>query len=162
MRVFITGYNCSGMTAAARRVSQEFDLPATSLDSIYYSCEATETLRDEGERDELLRQVAEQDSWIIEGRFLSWTGLARERADLIVFMKAGRVRMIWRLLGRFFSQEEQEPIRNLVAYARSIVTYKRKWYPLLVAAVHGMERKLSRATNSEQAVLAVKEALVRG
>jgi adenylate kinase family enzyme len=161
LRVFVTGYNCSGKTFAAKMLAREFEIPLTSLDSLYFTDELTELKRDEAERDRLLQQQAGLSSWVIEGRFLSWTEVARERADLIIYMCPLRVRMLWRLVLRFFRQRPREPIRNLFEYSLSILNHKRNWYPMFESATSNMESKVRRVKSSEEAVRVVREGLER-
>ena len=152
MRIFVTGYNCSGKTHTAAVLAQALDVTSAGLDGILFADERAEVRNAEETRDAELASVIAEPNWIVEGRFLSWTESVRRSADLIICMKPSRLQMICRLVRRFAKLEPREPIANLLQYAISILRCTREWYPHFEREVRDVTAVVRYARNARSAL----------
>ena len=105
-------------------LSKEFDLPVYSKDDILYARKFDIT-RSKEERIAMLRPIARNPDWIIEGGSAFWTISAIQRADIIIELKTHRVvcisRALRRSVRRAFSRDRpRESIRGVFELCKYI------------------------------------------
>jgi adenylate kinase family enzyme len=89
IRIHIIGGAGSGKSYISQKLSNELNIPYYDLDDIFWDNTANQygkkTL--ETERDNKLKQIVEQPSWIIEGVYLKWVTPSFSLADKIFVLK---------------------------------------------------------------------------
>ena len=142
MRIHVTGNAGAGKTTLARALGERLRLPVVHLDQIVWRPGWTSV--PPMEKEQLLRQVSEPTSWLIEGV----SGTVRQRADLVVFLDVPRHVCMWRCMKRnlrylFRSRPELPaacPEYRIVLRLLQII-----WqFPALVGARIRDEARLSR------------------
>ncbi|WCM25435.1 hypothetical protein NDN01_15365 [Sphingomonas sp. QA11] len=105
MRLFVTGPTGSGKTTFAARVAREAALPLYSLDDLHWIRHPDgDRRRAPEERLALLRPLARQTRWVIEGVQFKWADAALDNADKIVVLDLPRWRNTLRIVRRFLSR----------------------------------------------------------
>ncbi|MBE1442724.1 DNA topology modulation protein FlaR [Paenibacillus sp. OAS669] len=88
IKIHIIGGAGSGKSYISALLSQKLQIPYYELDEIYWDNEAevygVKALAEE--RDQKLRDMVAQDSWIIEGAYRSWVAPSFSAADKIVVL----------------------------------------------------------------------------
>lgn len=85
IRIHIIGGSGSGKSYISEQISNKFNIPHFDLDNIFWDNNAVEygVKTPEAERDNKLKKIVEQPSWIIEGVYFKWVELSFEMADKI-------------------------------------------------------------------------------
>ena len=98
-KIVVIGCPGAGKSTFARRLKEMTGLPLYYLDQIWHKADRTTVSKEEF--DAKLREIIQQDSWIIDGNY---TGFSQERrlreADLIIFMNYPRWICLWQALVR--------------------------------------------------------------
>src|ERR1700722_18265149 len=134
-RIHIIGGPGSGKSMLARRLAAEQGLPHIELDSIFWNDAAGgyDVRRDPEERDLLLKQVVDGDSWIIEGVYYAWCGPSYERGERIILLDTPTWIRHWRLGLRFVKRklglEVKGPSRKKDSFKGywSITKWNARW-----------------------------------
>ena len=95
MKILVTGNAGSGKSTLGKELSQRFDIPYYGLDNIVWKENWTPTPRDE--RQKLIKQITDQDTWLIEGV----SRLALEEADKVFFLDMPLHRCLLNIVKRF-------------------------------------------------------------
>lgn len=93
-RILITGNAGSGKSTLARRIAEQLDLPYHSLDRVVWQPGWKKTPKDERARQ--IRELTDQDQWVIDG--VSYA--AQDAADTIIFLDVPRRTCFWRVIKR--------------------------------------------------------------
>ncbi len=112
-RILIIGDAGSGKTTLSRKVQNLLHIPAASTDDALWKKKFTEH-RNRDEALALMKNIYEQESWIVEGttRFLLEPGI--RRADLIIFISFKYIFSQYAaLIGRYLKYRKESWI-NLV------------------------------------------------
>ena len=114
-RVHVIGGEATGKTTIARRIGGILGCPVHNLDGVAWAIGDSEftvldplyqpsAVVEDRPREDRLRivgEIADQSTWVTEGKYLDWTTELFERADAIVFLDhVGLVTAIRRILGR--------------------------------------------------------------
>ena len=136
MKIHIIGGPGSGKTFLADRLSRQLEIPHYDLDDLQWDNAACYvTKRDPQERDALLRQILQQEDWIIEGVYHKWCGQCFADADRIYLLEVHRYRYRTRILRRFFRRKlglekgKKESLRSLAALLRWADKYQNVQLP---------------------------------
>ncbi|WMT38899.1 DNA topology modulation protein [Paenibacillus sp. D2_2] len=84
MKIIIIGSNGSGKSTFARKLGEILDLPVYHLDYYYWKPGWQETPPDEW--NEFIRNLVQEDQWIIDGYYGKTLDMRLEAADVVVFM----------------------------------------------------------------------------
>lgn len=136
MKIHIIGGPGSGKTFLADRLSRQLGIPHYDLDNLQWDNAADYgTKRDPQERDALLRQILQQEDWIIEGVYHKWCGQCFADADRIYLLEVPRYRYRTRILRRFFRRKlglekgKKESLRSLTALLKWADKYQNVQLP---------------------------------
>ncbi|GAB2026632.1 P-loop NTPase family protein [Lactovum odontotermitis] len=114
MKIIMIGSPGAGKSTFSRQLAKLTEFPVLHLDKVWhktdYSEEATDYLR--LVQCEFLNH---HESCIIDGNYSATMDARLPEADLIIWMKIGRVKAIRRVLGRSFSQRLTGHMRNDMA-----------------------------------------------
>ena len=138
MKIHIIGGPGSGKTFLADRLSRQLGIPHYDLDDLQWDNTAGYGIkRNPQERDALLRQILQQEDWIIEGVYHKWCGQCFADADRIYLLEVSRCRYRTRILRRFFRRKlglekgKKESLRSLTALIRWADNYQNIQLPEL-------------------------------
>lgn len=136
MKIHIIGGPGSGKTFLADNLSRQLGIPHYDLDDLQWDNAAGYgTKRDAQERDALLRQILQQEDWIIEGVYHKWCGQCFADADRIYLLEVSRCRYRTRILWRYFRRKlglekgKKESLRSLTALLRWADNYQNVQLP---------------------------------
>ncbi len=88
MKIRIIGCSGSGKTYLSQKLVEKLRLSHFDLDNIYWdNSDAYGVKRVEGDRDNLLSNVLNEPSWVIEGVYYKWCLKTFDQADIIVLLE---------------------------------------------------------------------------
>jgi cytidylate kinase len=122
-RVHVLGGEATGKTTVARRIGEILDCPVYNLDAVawligdsefevldpMYQPSASVEPRSIEECREIVVDIARQQAWVTEGKYLNWTAELFERADMIVFLDHVRP---WTAIGRILRRAGRSALRE--------------------------------------------------
>ncbi|WP_054709834.1 topology modulation protein [Bacillus sp. JCM 19041] len=101
-RVMVVGISSGvGKSTFAKKLANVLDLPVHHLDTLYWKPNWVETSSEEFSF--LQREVAAQESWIIEGNYNSTFGIRTERADTIIYLELPLRVCLYRVFKRWLT-----------------------------------------------------------
>ena len=137
MKIHIIGGPGSGQSFLADKLSLQLGIPHYDLDDLQWDNTAASygTKRDPRERDVLLRQILQQEDWIIEGVYYKWCRPCFVDADRIYLLEVPRYQYRTRILCRFLRRKlglekgKKESLRSLAALLRWADNYQKVQLP---------------------------------
>lgn len=112
MKIHIIGCSGSGKTYLAKALSEKYNIPHFDLDDIQWdnNADGYGIKMPIEKRTELLNEILENESWIIEGVYYAWVGKCFEDADKIYVLdipkRVYKYRIIKRTIKRKLSLEK--------------------------------------------------------
>ena len=102
-RIHILGGSCAGKSTVARALSDRLGINAHALDDLHWdnSRGYMGIRRDPDEKQRMLAEILDTDSWILEGVYYRWLGEAFSQADLIVILTPSTWTRQSRMVRRF-------------------------------------------------------------
>jgi adenylate kinase family enzyme len=97
-RILVIGSGGAGKSTIATRLGELLDLEVNHLDKFYWRPGWVETPPDEWL--EIVTELINRDSWIIDGNYGGTLELRIQRCDTIVFLDMPRLLCTWRILKR--------------------------------------------------------------
>ena len=97
-RILVIGSGGAGKSTVATKLGQLLDLEVNHLDKFYWRPGWIETPPDEWLQ--IVTELINRDSWIIDGNYGGTLELRMQRADTIVFLDMPRLLCTWRILKR--------------------------------------------------------------
>jgi adenylate kinase family enzyme len=136
-RIHILGGSCAGKSTVARTLSDRLGIKAHALDDPHWdnSHGYLGIRRDPDEKQRMLAEILETDSWILEGVYYPWLADAFSQAELIVILTPGiwtrQARMVRRFVrGRLGKENGQkEGFKSLWETLRWNQRYDRNYLP---------------------------------
>lgn len=98
-RVLVLGSGGSGKSTLARRLGKILDIEVIHLDLYFWQPDWIETPADLWEQK--LNRLMENESWIMDGNYSSTISRRLAYADTVIFLDLGRIRCVWRVVGRY-------------------------------------------------------------
>eukprot|EP01064_Diplonema_japonicum_P007184 TRINITY_DN14888_c0_g1_i1.p3 TRINITY_DN14888_c0_g1~~TRINITY_DN14888_c0_g1_i1.p3 ORF type:complete len:116 (+),score=11.75 TRINITY_DN14888_c0_g1_i1:240-587(+) len=89
MKITILGHSGCGKSTLARQLAGHHGIPFLHLDSVQFT--AGWEYRDRDEANQLVADFLKNDSWVIEGNYMTFHMCARlEQADVVLFLDFNR------------------------------------------------------------------------
>lgn len=135
-KIAILGRGGAGKSTLARRLAQEFGLPMTELDGLFWRPGPTPT--PPGEWLDVQQELIGQERWVIDGDLGPYDTALGQRlaaADIVVVLDFPLWRCAWRALRR--SRENRE-------FWSWVIRYRRRSLPLVLAAAAAVDADVRR------------------
>jgi adenylate kinase family enzyme len=97
-RIMLIGPCGAGKSTFSKRLQKSLQIPIIHLDQYYWKPHWEETPIDEW--NEKVRELAMEDSWIIDGNYTSSMDVRIERADLIIYLHQSTFILLYRVTKR--------------------------------------------------------------
>ena len=145
-RVLVLGSSGSGKSTFARRLGEKLGLEVIHLDSHFWLPNWTNEADEEW--DLKLKELLERDSWVMDGNYPSSLPQRLEYADTVVFLDYGRIKCLWRCVGRYLKHRgRNRPELAPGCYEKIdwdffkwIWNYPRNVRPNMLAAINGQSK----------------------
>ena len=131
-RIYIIGPVGSGKTTLSRRLSKKYNIKEYELDKVAWD-DDTHIKRTDEEAKKLLREIINKKSWIVEDIGRDKFMEARDKADIIYYIKLPRIKSYYRVIKRWFKQKfGKEPYNDipnfnqLKYYVSTVNSYYKK------------------------------------
>jgi len=99
-RIMIIGCCGSGKSTLSRKLHEITNLPLHHLDQYYFKPNWTETPKEEW--NEIIKNLAHKEEWIIDGNYGGTMDIRFNYADMVIYMDYSTIRCLWRVLGRIW------------------------------------------------------------
>lgn len=134
MKIHIVGGSGTGKSYLADALSRKYSIPHYDLDDLQWDNSAdgygVKALHEQ--RDAQLKQILEQDDWIVEGVYYAWVLDSFQKADRIYLLAIPNYICKFRILRRFVRRKlgiepgKKETCRSLLALLRWTDQYQRE------------------------------------
>ena len=107
MKIQIIGCSGTGKTYLARKLSKKYNIQHYNLDDIQWdnSADGYGLKMPVNKREELLKRILSQESWIIEGVYYAWVTESFQRADVIYVLDIPSYIYKYRIIMRFIKRK---------------------------------------------------------
>ena len=107
MKIHIIGCSGTGKTYLARKLSKKYNIQHYDLDDIQWdnSADGYGLKMSVNKREELLKQILIQESWIIEGVYYAWVTESFQRAAVIYALDIPSYIYKYRIIMRFIKRK---------------------------------------------------------
>ena len=107
MKIHIIGCSGTGKTYLAKKLSKKYNIQHYDLDDIQWDNSADEygLKMPVNKREELLKQILIQESWIIEGVYYAWVTESFQMADVIYVLDFPSYIYKYRIIIRFIKRK---------------------------------------------------------
>ena len=107
MKIHIIGCSGTGKTYLARKLSEKYNIQHFDLDDIQWdnSADGYGLKMPVNKREELLKRILSQESWIIEGVYYAWVTESFQRADVIYVLDIPSYIYKYRIIIRFIKRK---------------------------------------------------------
>ena len=130
MKIYIIGGSGSGKTYLANKLSKEHKIEHYDLDDLQWdnNAEFYGVKRKADERQAMLQEILNKESWIIEGVYYKWCKQCFADADKIYLLEVPRFTYRYRIIKRFIrrklglekgKKETLKSLKNLLKWADS-------------------------------------------
>jgi adenylate kinase family enzyme len=159
-RIHIIGGAGSGKTFAAYRISEKLGIQAHDLDAIFwdntdksYNQKASPEVR-----DQKLKQILFNESWIIEGVYFKWLKESFQKADVIILLMPNYAICTLRIISRFIQRKigimpskKKETIKGLIELIKWNQRYNKEDIPDIVALLKPYKDKMKVFSKADEA-----------
>jgi adenylate kinase family enzyme len=97
-KILVIGSGGSGKSTLARQLGELLDIEVKHLDRLYWQPGWTEPSKEEWLNK--VKEVANDDSWIMDGNYSGTLDVRMQRCDTIVFLDLPRLVCLWRIVKR--------------------------------------------------------------
>lgn len=137
MKIHIIGCSGSGKTYLAKALSEEYNIPHFDLDDIQWdnNADGYGVKMPIEKRTELLNNILENDSWIIEGVYYAWVGDCFRYADKIYVLDMPRRIYTYRIIKRTIKRKlglekgKKETLKSVYNLLKWTDTFQNKSMP---------------------------------
>jgi len=164
-RIHIIGGAGSGKTHAARKISEMIGIPTHDLDTIFwdntdksYNQKAIPEVR-----DQKLKEILLNESWIIEGVYFKWLEESFQKADVIILLIPNYAICTLRIISRFVKRKigimpskKKETIRGLLELIKWNQRYNKEDMPGIIAFLKPYNDKMKVFSKADEAIDYVK------
>lgn len=107
LKIHIIGCSGTGKTYLARKLSKKYNIQHYDLDDIQWdnSADGYGLKMPVNKREELLKQILIQESWIIEGVYYAWVTESFQMADFIYVLDLPSYIYKYRIIIRFIKRK---------------------------------------------------------
>ena len=107
MKIHIIGCSGTGKTYFASKLSERYNIQHYDLDDIQWdnSADGYGLKMSVNKREELLKQILNQESWIIEGVYYAWVTESFQMADVIYILDLPSYIYKYRIIIRFIKRK---------------------------------------------------------
>ena len=128
-RIHIVGGAGAGKTTLANAYAQKLGVSYSEIDQLFWSDVDNRTKRPQMERDTLLQQITNTESWVVEGVFYKWLSPSFERADKIVVLDTPRWLRHYRIIKRAVALLISDPasFRIIAANLREVLVFNHSY-----------------------------------
>ncbi|MBR5596612.1 MAG: DNA topology modulation protein FlaR [Lachnospiraceae bacterium] len=107
MKIHIIGCSGTGKTYLAKKLSKKYNIQHYDLDDIQWdnSADGYGLKMPVNKREELLKQILNQESWIIEGVYYAWVTESFQMADVIYILDLPSYIYKYRIIIRFIKRK---------------------------------------------------------
>lgn len=99
-KIAVIGSGGSGKSTFSRKLGNILNLPVYHLDTMYWNPGWIETPKDKWES--VVRELADNDQWIIDGNYRSTMDIRLNSADTIIFLNMSTLLCTYRIIKRRF------------------------------------------------------------
>jgi adenylate kinase family enzyme len=99
-KIIVIGSGGAGKSTFSKQLGNALNIEVIHLDALYWKPNWVKTPRDEW--TEIVRNLLEHDSWIMDGNFGGTREMRLKACDTIVFLDISRRVCLYRVLKRFF------------------------------------------------------------
>ncbi len=164
--ILVVGCSGGGKSTLTQILSQKYDLPAVHLDIYFWQPGWTITPMDKWR--EKVKELTNQDKWVMDGTFSESFDLRFPAADKIIILKLPRLVCLYRAITRVFKYSKKDRRPDMAEgcdetfdfkFYQYIWTYDRKVFPKITKAieVYNCEKKVVYLKSHEEV-----EFFVRG
>ena len=126
------GGSGSGKSHISKQISNKFNIPHFDLDDIFWDNHAIEygVKTPEMERDNKLKKIVNQPSWIIEGVYFKWVETSFEMADKIFILNTPlsiQEERIWSRYEKRKSGEVSSAKKETLESVKDLITWNKKY-----------------------------------
>jgi adenylate kinase family enzyme len=160
-RVHIIGGAGSGKTFAACGISEKLGIQAYDLDTIFwdntddsYNKKASPEVR-----DQKLKEILLNESWIIEGVYFKWLKESFQKADVIILLIPNYAICTLRIISRFIRRKigimpskKKEAIRGLLELIKWNQRYNKEYLPDIITFLKPYKDKMKIFAKADKAV----------
>ena len=158
MKIHIIGCSGTGKTYFANKLSNKYNIPHFDLDDIQWdnNSKGYGVKMPIDKRDALLKQILNNDSWIIEGVYYAWVLESFEQADIIYVLNVPsyiyKSRIIIRFLKRKVGLEKgkKETFKSLYNLLKWTNKYQSKNLKEINKILEKYENKVVWITSSQE------------
>lgn len=137
MKIHIIGCSSSGKTYLAKELSEKYNIPHFDLDDIQWddNADGYGVKMPIEKRTELLNNILENDSWIIEGVYYAWVGKCFEDADKIYVLDMPKRVYTYRIIKRTIKRKlglekgKKETLKSVYKLLKWTDTFQNKSMP---------------------------------
>lgn len=158
MRIHIVGCSGTGKTYLAKALSKKYSIPHFDLDDIQWDNNSNGygVKMPVEKRNELLQDILEKDSWIIEGVYYAWVLESFEKADIIYLLDMPKYIYKSRIIIRFIKRKlglengKKETLKSLYNLLKWTDVFQNKNMQEIKRILEEHENKVVWISNTQE------------
>ncbi len=149
MKIHIIGCSGSGKTYLAKKLSEKYSIPHFDLDNIQWdnTADGYGVKMPIDKRTALLKDILQNENWIIEGVYYAWVLDCFRDADIIYLLETPKYIYTLRIIMRFikrklrFEKGKKETIKSVYNLLKWTETWQKQNLPEIKKILNGYEHK---------------------
>ena len=105
-RIALVGISGSGKSTLANKIGIKLGRPVIHLDKLYWDVGWKERYPNKEDFKQLVKKIADEDEWIIDGNYRNSIDIRLERADAIIFLDVPKWRCFLRVFKRVLDRRQ--------------------------------------------------------